>query len=117
MGWGVDENGDATTDPQKVMDGGGLCPLGGVEMTGGYKGYGLAMMMETLCGVLAGAAFGTDIRGWKTTSTVANLGRRKCFEMLIEFSAILNDLLHDFVFFRILRKSEALNRVTSGRDA
>ena len=77
MGWGVDGNGDATTDPQKVMDGGGLCPLGGVEMTGGYKGYGLAMMMETLCGVLAGAAFGTDIRGWKTTSTVANLGRRK----------------------------------------
>jgi len=75
LGWGVDGNGDATTDPQKVMDGGGLCPLGGVEMTGGYKGYGLAMMMETLCGVLAGAAFGTDIRGWKTTSTVANLGQ------------------------------------------
>ena len=75
LGWGVDEKGDATTDPSKVMDGGGLCPLGGVEMTGGYKGYGLAMMMETLCGVLAGASFGTDIRGWKTTSTVANLGQ------------------------------------------
>jgi len=75
MGWGVDEKGDATTDPAQVLDGGGLCPLGGVEMTGGYKGYGLAMMMETLCGVLAGASFGTDIRGWKTTSTVANLGQ------------------------------------------
>jgi len=75
LGWGVDEKGDATTDPKKVMDGGGLCPLGGVETTGGYKGYGLAMMMETLCGVLAGASFGTDIRGWKTTSTVANLGQ------------------------------------------
>jgi len=75
LGWGVDEKGDATTDPSRVIDGGGLCPLGGVEMTGGYKGYGLAMMMETLCGVLAGASFGTDIRGWKTTSTVANLGQ------------------------------------------
>ena len=60
--WGVDGKGDATADPARVLDGGGLCPLGGVEMTGGYKGYGLAMMMETLCGVLAGASFGTDIR-------------------------------------------------------
>jgi len=75
LGWGVDEKGEATADPRRVLDGGGLCPLGGVEMTGGYKGYGLAMMMETLCGVLAGAAFGTDVRGWKTTSTPANLGQ------------------------------------------
>ena len=75
QGWGVDDKGDATTDPYRVVDGGGLCPLGGAEMTGGYKGYGLAMMVETLCGVLAGASFGTDIRGWKTTSTKANLGQ------------------------------------------
>ena len=37
-GWGVDGRGEATEDPKRVLDGGGLCPLGGLEMTGGYKG-------------------------------------------------------------------------------
>ena len=34
---------------------GGLMPLGGMEETSGYKGYGLAMLVEVLGGVLADA--------------------------------------------------------------
>ena len=34
--------------------GGGLLPLGGREETGGYKGYGLNMMVELFCGILGG---------------------------------------------------------------
>ena len=45
-GWGVDERGEPTTDPAKVKS---AVPLGG------YKGYGLALLVEILCGVLAGA--------------------------------------------------------------
>jgi LDH2 family malate/lactate/ureidoglycolate dehydrogenase len=45
-GWGVTEAGEATTDPNAAVYG---VPLGG------YKGYGLALMVEVLCGVLAGA--------------------------------------------------------------
>lgn len=45
-GWGVDERGEPTTDPDAAVFG---VPLGG------YKGYGLALMVEVLCGVLAGA--------------------------------------------------------------
>jgi ureidoglycolate dehydrogenase (NAD+) len=45
-GWGVDERGEPTTDPAAMRAG---VPLGG------YKGYGLAVMVEVLCGVLAGA--------------------------------------------------------------
>jgi LDH2 family malate/lactate/ureidoglycolate dehydrogenase len=45
-GWGVDERGEPTTDPNAAVFG---VPLGG------YKGYGLALMVEVLCGVLAGA--------------------------------------------------------------
>jgi ureidoglycolate dehydrogenase (NAD+) len=45
-GWGVDERGEPTTDPALVKSAGPL---------GGYKGYGLALMVEVLCGVLAGA--------------------------------------------------------------
>jgi ureidoglycolate dehydrogenase (NAD+) len=44
--WGVDERGEPTTDPAAVKS---AVPLGG------YKGYGLALMVEVLCGVLAGA--------------------------------------------------------------
>ena len=36
---------------------GGLTPLGGVEAMASYKGYGLAMMVHILGGVLSGASF------------------------------------------------------------
>jgi ureidoglycolate dehydrogenase (NAD+) len=45
-GWGVDEHGEPTTDAAAVE---AAVPLGG------YKGYGLALMVEVLCGVLSGA--------------------------------------------------------------
>jgi LDH2 family malate/lactate/ureidoglycolate dehydrogenase len=45
-GWGVDADGRTTTDAAAVTAG---MPLGG------YKGYGLALMVEVLCGVLGGA--------------------------------------------------------------
>lgn len=60
-----------------VIETGGLMPLGGSEMTGGYKGYGLAMMVEIFCGILAGSDYGPNIRRWKSTERVANLGQ--CF--------------------------------------
>ncbi|KAK3583239.1 hypothetical protein CHS0354_015420 [Potamilus streckersoni] len=76
-GWGVDSNGKMSNDPKPVLDGGGLMPLGGSEVTGGYKGYGLAMLVEIFCGILGGAAYGPNIRRWKNTDRVANLGQ--CF--------------------------------------
>ena len=40
------------------MEGGGLKPVGG------YKGYGLATMVEVFCGILSGGPFATHIRLW-----------------------------------------------------
>lgn len=60
-GWGADSDGLLTTDPDRIMTGGGLFPLGGPAETGGYKGYGLAAMVDVLSGVLAGAAFLTGV--------------------------------------------------------
>nr|XP_002127983.2 uncharacterized protein LOC100183774 isoform X2 [Ciona intestinalis] len=76
-GWGADPQGRETNDPTKVLNGGGLLPLGGSEIGGGYKGYGLAMMVEVMCGVLAGAHYGKNIRRWGTTERIADLGQ--CF--------------------------------------
>ena len=42
--------------------GGGLLPLGGEgEDLGGHKGFGLALMVDVLCGVLSGAAAGLQV--------------------------------------------------------
>mmetsp|Transcript_19385 Transcript_19385/g.50377 ORF Transcript_19385/g.50377 Transcript_19385/m.50377 type:complete len:390 (-) Transcript_19385:534-1703(-) len=60
-GWGVDSDGLATTNPSKIIFGGGVTPLGGGELTAGYKGYGLGLMVEMLSGVLAGSNVGPRI--------------------------------------------------------
>lgn len=53
-GWAQDETGTETTDAARAVTKGTLLPLGGTELTSGYKGYGLAFLVELLCGVLAG---------------------------------------------------------------
>ena len=52
--WAVDGRGRVTSDPREAMREGAGLPLGGQEETGGYKGYGLALMVEVLCGVMSG---------------------------------------------------------------
>jgi LDH2 family malate/lactate/ureidoglycolate dehydrogenase len=60
-GWAIDADGNETLDPQEAVNG-ALLPLGGFgNESGGYKGYGLGMLVEILCGVLAGGTFGMDI--------------------------------------------------------
>ncbi len=64
MGWATDERGLGTDDAHRVLEnfskraGGGLLPLGGEgELLTGYKGYGLALLVDVLCAVLSGAAY------------------------------------------------------------
>ena len=76
-GWACDKDGKITNDPVVARSEGGLMPLGGSELTSGYKGFGLGAMVEIMCGILAGSSFGPFVRNWKSTSTEANLGQ--CF--------------------------------------
>lgn len=62
-GWGIDADGAVTEDPGSVVKGGALMPLGGTELMRGYKGYGLALLVDIFCGVLAGSGFGTLVTG------------------------------------------------------
>jgi len=55
--WGADSQGNATPDPGKIFEGGGLFPLGGPAETAGYKGYGLSAAIDLLSGVLTGSNF------------------------------------------------------------
>ncbi|HEX7154086.1 MAG TPA: amino acid adenylation domain-containing protein [Thermoanaerobaculia bacterium] len=54
-GWILDGAGRPSVDPADLVAGLGI-PIGG------HKGYGLALVMETLSGVLTGAGFGSDHR-------------------------------------------------------
>jgi len=55
-GLALDADGNEATDPQRAR---ALRPLGGPQQ--GYKGYGLALMIELLCGPLNGNPFGPHI--------------------------------------------------------
>ncbi|MDQ2801184.1 MAG: Ldh family oxidoreductase [Pseudomonadota bacterium] len=59
-GWLIDAAGKPTTDPRQLRQGGALLPLGGSE---GYKGYGLAAVVEIFSGLLTGLGFGIDPEG------------------------------------------------------
>jgi LDH2 family malate/lactate/ureidoglycolate dehydrogenase len=74
-GWAVDKTGRAATDARVILDdmfhraGGGIMPLGGEgELFSGYKGYGLAIMVDILCALLCGAPFGPAIADTATSS-------------------------------------------------
>lgn len=55
--WATDKEGRPTTDPAAALDG-FLLPFGG------YKGYGLALVVDLLAGVLSDAAYLTHVNSW-----------------------------------------------------
>ena len=57
-GWAIDKHGRDTDDPDAMIDGGALLPLGSDRERGGHKGYALALMVDVLCAVLSGANWG-----------------------------------------------------------
>jgi uncharacterized oxidoreductase len=59
-GWLIDAEGKPSNDPRVLRQGGALLPLGGAE---GYKGTGLAAIVEILSGLLTGLGFGVEPSG------------------------------------------------------
>lgn len=57
-GWIVDHEGYVSEDPNKMINGGALLPLGSFREMGGHKGFCLATMVDVLCCVLSGANWG-----------------------------------------------------------
>ncbi len=56
-GWAFDESGRPTVDPHAAVKG-LLAPIGG------YKGYGIALAVDMLCGVMTGSNYGTHFPGF-----------------------------------------------------
>ncbi|MQA80113.1 MAG: Ldh family oxidoreductase [Streptosporangiales bacterium] len=99
LGWVLDADGRATTDPGAYAAGGSLAPLGG------HKGYGLALLTEVLAGALSGAAMTRAVVPWLVEpGTPTNAGHAfvvmdvECFMGRAEFEArmrLLVDEMHE----------------------
>ncbi|XP_026763494.2 uncharacterized oxidoreductase YjmC-like isoform X1 [Galleria mellonella] len=78
-GWAQGPDGKETTDARLAFDTCCLMPLGGGEKTSGYKGFGLAAMVELFCGISSGSNYGHHVRSWSHSGAggPANLGH--CF--------------------------------------
>jgi LDH2 family malate/lactate/ureidoglycolate dehydrogenase len=93
-GWVVDDKNQTVTDPEQafgyVFDKpeGGITPLGGAREVGGHKGYGLAVMVHILGGVLAGASFSPIRNRTQKPSDPHNIGH---FFMAIDPRAFRED--------------------------
>lgn len=81
LGWAVDKNGQATTDPVKALEG-AMLPMGG------YKGIGLAMVVDLLAGMLSGAAFAGDVRNLNHPTDTAKSG---CFILCMDPMAVMSE--------------------------
>jgi len=69
VGWMIDRNGQPLTDPKRAEEG-FLMPIGG------YKGYGLALVVGLLAGTLNGAAMGSEVIDFNHDDTsVTNTGQ------------------------------------------
>ncbi len=88
LGWIVGADGKQTTDPTQMRKGGALLPLGGTE---GYKGSGLAAMIEVLCGLLTGLGFCVDPTGRHNDGCFMAVFKVDAFRPLQEFKKEVAD--------------------------
>ncbi|TDQ08830.1 Ldh family oxidoreductase [Pedobacter metabolipauper] len=57
-GWAQDKDGNTSTNPHQLKEGGSLLPLGSDKDHGSHKGYGLSATVDILSAVLSGANYG-----------------------------------------------------------
>ncbi len=110
-GWAADRDGTMCTDPNQAK---GLLALGG------YKGYGLGLMVEVLCSLLTGMPFGKHIeRMYPVNENKRKLGH---FLMAIDierfqgvdlFKERMKDLLDEL---RSLPPAEGFSKVMVAED-
>ncbi|MCC6313115.1 MAG: Ldh family oxidoreductase [Thermomicrobiales bacterium] len=96
-GWALDAEARPTTDPWAADL---LLPLGSDAAGGGHKGYGLASLVDILCGPFAGSAFGQHVAGMRSRRQgAARIGhffaawRPDAFRPMEEFRADVDTLL------------------------
>jgi len=101
VGWALDKDGNPTTDPDVGLK-------GSMAPSGGYKGFGAGLMVETFAAALAGATLGKDASPF--AGTVGGPPRTGQF-----FIALAPDTFSGGVFGE--RMQDLQNAVTEQGDA
>ncbi|MDO8670822.1 MAG: Ldh family oxidoreductase, partial [Dehalococcoidia bacterium] len=92
LGWALDLDGNPTTDAAAAIESRANLPLGGMPETGGHKGYGLALVVDILAGVLSGWGAGASIKGLKVGHFFGAL-RIDGFRPVDEFKEMMDEML------------------------
>ena len=98
MGLALDAKGEPTTDPKTALEAMSLLPLGSGPETGSYKGFGLALAIDVLSGILSGGSFGRHVGGSGSHRDVADVShfflaiRVKAFSPWVKFRNRLQDM-------------------------
>ena len=94
-GWMIDRQGKPLLDPKRASEG-FLLPIGG------YKGYGLALVIGLLAGTLNGAAMGKEVVDFNADDTTpTNTGHAivainvEAFQPVAEFKRAVDTLIRD----------------------
>lgn len=109
VGWAADESGAGSVDIGNIRAAGGLLPLGSGAETSSYKGYGLGMVVDILCGVLSGAGYSLRLdRSVSAASFFFGAIRIDGFCPVEEFKLRMTEMLADF---RAVPPVEGVERV------
>lgn len=102
LGWAIDKNGNPTTDPEEALNG-LVLPMSG------YKGYGLAMCIDILSGLISGASYLDKVGKF--------YGNNKCMNIGATFIAInpmlvLGETFYEKVdeYIKIIKQSEVIDK-------
>ena len=95
-GWGVSvpDGGEITEPPDGENDDWALNPLGNTREQGSHKGYGLAVMVDILCGVLSGGGFSNQLDRGENMSWVMAIDIA-CFRDVDEFKSMMDDMIRE----------------------
>jgi len=81
LDWAVDTDGNPTDEPAKAIE-------GMINAFGGYKGFGLALVVDIMAGLLSGSAFGGDVKALNSPEGLSRYGH---FLMAIDPGFFLSD--------------------------
>ena len=92
-GWAVTNDGEPITEPPEYRAGDWMqTPLGNSHEGGGHKGYGLAVMVDILCGVLSGGGFSAQLHSGRNMSWTMAVNIA-AFRPVDEFKAMMDEMI------------------------
>ena len=96
VGWGVSvpDGGEITEPPDGENDDWALNPLGNTREQGSHKGYGLAVMVDILCGVLSGGGFSNQLDRGENMSWVMAIDIAR-FRDVDDFKLMMDDMIRE----------------------